>query len=33
MKINPKGTMMKGPIAKEAADRYPGIAKVATIIL
>ncbi len=32
-KGNPKGTMMKGPIAKEAADRYPGIAKVATIIL
>jgi len=32
-KGNPKGTMMKGPIAKEVADRYPGIAKVATIIV
>ncbi len=32
-KGNPKGTIMKGPIAKEAADRWPGIAKVATIIV
>ena len=30
---NPKGTIFKGPIAKEAAERWPGIAKVASIIL
>lgn len=29
----PKGTIFKGPIAKEAADRWPGIAKVASIIV
>jgi len=32
-KGNPKGTMIKGPIAKEAAVRYPGIAKIANIIV
>jgi len=32
-KGNPKGTMIKGPVAKEAADRYPGISKLATIIV
>ena len=32
-KGNPKGTTFKGPVAKEAASRYPGIAKVATIIV
>jgi len=32
-KGNPKGTIFKGPIAKEAAERWPGIAKVASIIL
>lgn len=32
-KGNPKGTIFKGPIAKEAADRWPGIAKVARIIV
>lgn len=32
-KGNPKGTMVKGPIAKEAALRYPAIAKIANIIL
>ncbi len=31
-KGNPKGTIFKGPVAKEAADRWPGIAKVASII-
>ncbi len=31
-KGNPKGTMFKGPIAKEAANRWPGIAKIAKII-
>ena len=32
-KGNPKGTIFKGPIAKEAAERFPGIAKVANIIV
>lgn len=32
-KGNPKGTIFKGPIAREAAERYPGIAKIATIIV
>ncbi len=32
-KGNPKGTIFKGPIAKEAAERWPGIQKVARIIL
>jgi len=31
-KGNPKGTIFKGAIAKEACERYPGIAKVAKII-
>ncbi|NOZ81224.1 MAG: 50S ribosomal protein L14 [DPANN group archaeon] len=32
-KGNPKGTLFKGPIAKEAAERWPAISKVASIIL
>ena len=32
-KGNPKGTIFKGPIAKEATEKWPGIAKVASIIL
>jgi len=32
-KGNPKGTIIKGPVAKEAADRWPGVAKLASIIL
>lgn len=32
-KGNPKGTIFKGAIAKEACDRYPGIAKIAKIIV
>ncbi len=32
-KGNPKGTIFKGPIAKEACSRWPGIAKVASVIL
>ena len=32
-KGNPKGTTFKGPIAKEACDRWPPIAKVASIIV
>ena len=30
---NPKGTLIKGPVAKEAADRWPGIARLASIIV
>ncbi len=29
----PKGTMIKGPIAKEVAIRWPAVAKIASIIL
>lgn len=32
-KGNPKGTMIKGPIAKEVAQRWPAVAKQAKIIL
>lgn len=32
-KGNPKGTMVKGPIAKEAADRWAGISKIASIVV
>ncbi len=32
-KGNPKGTIFKGPIAKEACERWPGIAKIARIIV
>ena len=32
-KGNPKGTIFKGPIAKEAAARWPQVAKVAKIIV
>jgi large subunit ribosomal protein L14 len=32
-KGNPKGTIFKGPIAKEACTKWPGIAKVASIIV
>jgi len=31
-KGNPKGTIFKGAIAKEACERWPGIAKLARII-
>lgn len=30
---NPKGTMIKGPIAKEVVERWPAVAKIASIIL
>lgn len=33
MKGNPKGTIFKGPIAKEVAERWPAIAKVARIVV
>ncbi len=32
-KGNIKGTIFKGPIAKEAAERWPTIAKVASIVV
>lgn len=32
-KGNPKGTIFKGPIAKEVCERWPAIAKVANIIV
>ena len=32
-KGNPKGTIFKGPIAKEACERWPSVAKVARIII
>lgn len=32
-KGNPQGTLFKGPIAKEACDRWPGIAKLANIVV
>ncbi len=31
-KGNPKGTIFKGPIAKEVAEKWPAIGKVASII-
>ncbi len=31
-KGSPKGTIFKGPIAKEVADRWPAVAKIASII-
>ena len=30
---NPKGSIIKGPIAKEAAKRFPNVAKIATQIV
>jgi len=30
---NPKGTLIKGPIAKEAAQRWPAMSKIASMIL
>ena len=30
---NPKGTMIKGAIPKEIVDRYPAVAKIASIIV
>ncbi len=32
-KGNPKGTIFKGPIAKEVADRWPAVAKIASMIV
>lgn len=30
---NPKGTMIKGPIAKEVCERYPNVAKIASNVV
>ncbi len=32
-KGNPKGTLFKGPIAKEAAERWPAISKLAKVVV
>ena len=32
-KGNPKGTLIKGPIAKEAAERWPAVAKLASMVI
>jgi large subunit ribosomal protein L14 len=32
-KGNPKGTILKGPVAKEACERWPGITKIASMIV
>ncbi len=32
-KGNPKGTIFKGPIAKEVCERWPAIAKIANLVL
>ena len=32
-KGNPKGTIFKGPIAKEVANKWPAVAKVASMII
>jgi len=32
-KGNPKGTIFKGAIAKEVCERWPGIAKLASIVI
>ncbi len=32
-KGNPKGTMIKGPVAKEAVLRWPGVAKIAGVVV
>ena len=32
-KGNPKGTILKGPVAKEACERWPGITKISSIIV
>ncbi|MBI4181796.1 MAG: 50S ribosomal protein L14 [Candidatus Aenigmarchaeota archaeon] len=32
-KGDPKGTMIKGPIAKEVVERFPVVGKIATIVV
>ena len=31
-KANPKGTQIKGPVAKEVMERWPSVARIASII-
>ena len=31
-KGNPKGTQIKGPVAREVMERWPSVAKIATIV-
>jgi large subunit ribosomal protein L14 len=33
MKGNPKGTLIKGPIAKEVVERWPAVAKIAKMVV
>jgi large subunit ribosomal protein L14 len=30
---NPKGTEIKGPVAREAVDRWPGLGKIASMVI
>lgn len=32
-KGNPKGTQVKGPVAREVAERWPGVSKIAKFVL
>lgn len=32
-KGNPKGTQIKGPVAREVAERWPGVSKIAKFVL
>jgi len=32
-KANPKGTQIKGPVAREVMERWPSVARIASIIL
>ena len=32
-KGNPKGTLIKGPVAKEVIERWPAVAKIAKIVV
>ncbi|MBW2991155.1 50S ribosomal protein L14 [Candidatus Woesearchaeota archaeon] len=32
-KGNPKGTIFKGPVAKEVNEKWPGIAKIANLVV
>ncbi len=31
--LTPKGTLIKGPVAKEAVKRYPAIGKIASLVV
>ncbi len=33
LKGNPKGTLIKGPIAKEVVERWPAVAKIAKMVV